>query len=270
MKRIFSVLCMAVLGAMGTAAANEIPEDSEIRTLSDSIVVTANRVGLAGDKTVWPTAIVNSTTLENETDLQAALDGRAGLDIRSYNGFGSVATLSSWGLFNRHMLLLYNGRVVKDYSLGGFNLADFSTDEIERVEILKGPQSAFYGADAVGGVVNLMAASSLIDKIGISVKQGSLGYQSYNVNLSRRFGQIGLAGQVLVAESDNDRHNAGSEQMVLNVRSDYLSTDGKHRVTFSARYFNDSLGVPGPQPSEDYIPVYGDEQSYSLFDYRVN
>ena len=170
MKRIFSLtVFMFVCGAMGTAA-DEKPTSTQGSEespylLSDTIVVTANRFGLNRENTLWPVTIIDLKNEPMSGTLEDALDGRSGLDVRSYNGFGSLATLSGWGLPNKQMLLLYNGRAVKDYSLGGFNLAEFSAVEFDRIEILKGPQSAFYGSDAVGGVVNMISPSVLADRL---------------------------------------------------------------------------------------------------------
>ncbi len=268
MKRVFCAFLMAAIGAMGPGAAAETPGASEPTPLPDSIVVTANRVGLPVQQSVWPVALVSTTKLKAGESLETVLDGQAGLDIRNYNGFGSLSTLSNWGVFARHVLLVYDGRVVKDYSLGGFNLSDYSADEIERIEILKGPQSAFYGADAIGGVVNLITNSTMTDRVSLSVKRGSFDYEQYTINLSRRLGLVGVAAHGEFARSDNRRHNAGSERSVFSVRGDYLSPGGDHRLSISARYFNDSLGVPGPTPGESFIPVYGDTESWSLFDHQ--
>ncbi|UCG62648.1 MAG: TonB-dependent receptor [Candidatus Zixiibacteriota bacterium] len=268
MKRVFYAFIVAVLGAMGPDTAAQTSDFSEPTPLADSIVVTANRVGISAWKSIWPVAVVTPAKLKNSESLETVLDGEAGLDIRNYNGFGSLSTLSNWGVFARHVLLVYNGRVVKDYSLGGFNLSDFSAEEIQRVEILKGPQSAFYGADAVGGVVNLITNNYMTDDLNLSVKRGSFGYQQYAANISRRLGRFGLAAHAEFASSDNHRHNAGSGRSVFSLTSGYLSPDGRHHLSLSARYFNDSLGVPGPQPNQSYIPVYGDDQSWSLYDHQ--
>ncbi|MEW6412243.1 MAG: TonB-dependent receptor [Candidatus Zixiibacteriota bacterium] len=271
MKRIFSVLLLAMLGATGPRAADTLSHYSQQpRQLSDSIIVTANRVGIPAEKSVWPVASVDRRSLENQSGLETALEGRAGLDIRNHSGFGSISTLSNWGLFNRHMLLLYNGRVVKDYSLGGFNLSDFSSEELQRVEILKGPQSAFYGADAIGGVVNLITPDAMTNRAALSVKQGTFGFQRYLLNLSRRFGSFGFAGYAEISEAANHRENAGAERMVFDLKTSYLSADARHSLSVSARYFEDSLGVPGPDPLDAYVPIYGSDDAWSMYDHQLD
>ncbi len=253
------------LSTMGAAPPRDTGTYESPHELRDTIIVTANRFGRSAEQSIWPAAAVRLPDAA-ATALGASLDGTAGVDIRNSGGDGSVTTLSNWGVFNRHMLLLYNGRVVKDYSLGGFNLSDFSSEEVERIEIIKGPQSAFYGSDAVGGVVNLISRSSLADRIGVTTKFGNLGYRTYHVDLSRAIGPLGIGGFAEYCTSRNRRDNAGTRRAVYGLRSDYLSSDNRHRAMVSARYFEDSIGVPGPVPDPTFIPVYGNKESSSLTD----
>jgi outer membrane cobalamin receptor len=263
-RTIFWVSIVFAVGATGAAASDAEGTFDSPWELPDSIIVTANRFGLSSRQSVWPVSVVVLENIGAQSSLDAALEGESGADIRNSSGDGSIATLSNWGVFNRHMLLLYNGRVVKDYSLGGFNLSDFSIEEFERVEMLKGPQSAFYGSDAVGGVVNLISKSSLIDRIDITTKYGSLGYRHHHVDLARKVGAVGVGAFAEFASTDNRRANAGMKHTILGVRSDCLSDNNRHRLSFSARYFDDSLGVPGPVPDLRWVPIYGNEESSSL------
>ncbi len=269
MWRSFFVACaFSAVGAMGAGASSGTGSFDSPQELSDSVVVTANRFGTTQTKSVWPTAVVKLDHDAPAVSLDTRLEGESGLDIRSYNGVGSVATLSSWGVFNRQMLLLYNGRPVKDYSLGGFNLADFSEAEIDRVEIVKGPQSAFYGSDAVGGVVNLITRSALVDRIDFHGRYGNNKYEEYSVNASRKLGRVGIGAWAERLSTDNRRPNAGAERWLVGLHSDFLS--GKHRLRFSVRYFEDSLGSPGPVPDPLIQPLYGSDQSTSLTDHQTD
>jgi vitamin B12 transporter len=271
MKRIVMwCLLVTAVCATGTRAADTTATEENPKQLTDSIVVTANRFGLTPKKSVWPAAVIDLNQAGGDISFKQTLDGRDGLDIRQYNGVGSVTTLSNWGLFNRNMLLLYNGRVVKDYSLGGFNLSDFSPDEFERVELLKGPQSVLYGSDAVGGVVNLIPRTSLVDRFDLTSRVGSHNLQQYFLNASRRLGTVGVGAIAEFGLADNSRPNAGSRRTLFGLRSDYLSADGRHKVSLSGRYFRDSLGVPGPVPDPAAIPVYGNAEASSLRDHQLD
>ncbi len=261
---LFCVLFINVCGATGFANVDHQESFDSPKELEDSIIVTANRFGLTKQESIWPVKVIDLKNNLNDNSLSLSLEGESGIDIRNFNGFGSLSTMSSWGVFNRHMLLLYNGRVVKDYSLGGFNLADFSINEFERIEMLKGPQSAFYGSDAVGGVINLISPGSFNDHLNFTSVLGSNNLQQYNLEMSKQFGLVGTSIYGELSSSDNSRDNAGAKRNLISIKNDLLSNNGNHKFSLFTRYFNDSLGVPGPVPDPLYVPVYGDDESSSL------
>lgn len=270
MRRVFIFgAALIVLGAPGARTSTpQIDSTEKVVELPDTIIVTANRFGLAPAKCLWPTDMVTSSSLKRSATLSDALSVGTGVDLRDYTGAGSVATLSNWGTFNRHMLLLYDGRVVKDYSLGGFNVSEYSPAEFDRVELLKGPQSAFYGSDAIGGVVNLVPKSMLVDRAEITSQIGSFGYERHRVAASHKIGVLGFGGWGEFMNSDNNRTNAGAKAESYGIRTDYLSASGKLKLHTTARAFHDRLGSPGPVPAFGDSPPLGNYESTSLFDHQ--
>ena len=270
MRRVFLFgAALIVLGASGARTSTpQIDSTQKAVELPDTIIVTANRFGLASTKCIWPTALVARSTLNASATLSDALSSGAGVDLRDYTGAGSVATLSNWGTFNRHMLLLYDGRVVRDYSLGGFNLSEYSPAEFDRVELLKGPQSAFYGSDAIGGVVNLVPKNMLADRAEITSQVGSFGFERHRVAASHKIGGLGIGGWGELMNSDNNRTNAGAKAESYGFRTDYLSASGKLKLHATARAFHDSLGSPGPVPAFGDTVSLGNFESTSLFDHQ--
>ncbi|MDH4158393.1 MAG: TonB-dependent receptor, partial [candidate division Zixibacteria bacterium] len=83
-----------------------------------------------------------------------------------------------------------------------------------------------------------------------------------------RLGRFGLGGFAEFNKVDNNRDNAGAERVLAGLRGEYLSAGGRHHVSFSGRYFDDSLGVPGPVPDGDFIPVYGSPEASSLTNHQ--
>src|SRR5690606_25409600 len=99
-------------------------------------------------------------------------------------------------------LVLVNGQPVNDPSApaNAFNFADMTTENIERIEVVRGPQSALYGSQAMGGVINIITkkgsadpASTLRLEVGTNGRfntagttGGSVGGTSYFVTLSRQ------------------------------------------------------------------------------------
>lgn len=269
MRRVFLFwAAVTVLGAQGPRAVNPVSDSLRVYELPDTILVTANRFGSDRANCTWPTALVRPATLQQAATLSDALASGTGVDLRDYTGAGSVSTLSNWGSFNRHMLLLYDGRVVRDYSLGGFNLSEYSPAEFDQVELLKGPQSAFYGSDALGGVINLVPRTMLFDRASFSTHVGSFGYRRHRLSASHKVGRFGVGGWGEVMTADNNRPNSGVDQSSFGLRSDLLTADGRGHFHATARVFEDSLGSPGPVPPPGYSPPLGNSSAGSLFDHQ--
>jgi vitamin B12 transporter len=259
---------MTILGAQGPRAVTPPSDSAEVVELPDTVFVTANRFGIDRANCVWPTAVVRPAGLQQAATLSGALAGGTGVDVRDYTGAGSVATLSNWGSFNRHMLLLYDGRVVRDYSLGGFNLSEYSPAEFDQVELLKGPQSAFYGSDALGGVVNLVPRTMLFDRATFSTQLGSFDFRRHRLEASHKVGRFGIGGWGELMSANNNRPNSGADQQSFGVRSDILTADGRGHFHATLRVFRDSLGSPGPVPPPGNGPSLGNGEASSLFDHQ--
>ena len=79
-----------------------------------------------------------------------------GMNIVTPGRLGAPATLFMRGANSASTLVLIDGVQVKSNTTGAFNFQHLQADNIERIEILRGPQSTLWGADAVGGVINIV------------------------------------------------------------------------------------------------------------------
>ena len=80
---------------------------------------------------------------------------RAGVDVRSTGGPGKVTSLSIRGSNSNQVRVLIDGVPVGSATTGAFDWANLSSLNIERIEILRGPQTTIYGANAMGGVIQV-------------------------------------------------------------------------------------------------------------------
>jgi vitamin B12 transporter len=149
MPRLFHVLTGCLL--MASAAEAEVPVSLE------RINVTATRTARTLDQTLAPVEIITRCEIERSQalDVPGLLAGRAGIDLISRGGYGSVSSLFLRGSKSEQVLVLVDGVRVGPASSGGPSLHTLPLDRIERIEIVRGPRSSLYGADAIGGVIQI-------------------------------------------------------------------------------------------------------------------
>ena len=86
------------------------------------------------------------------------LRGPAGLDVVQQGPPGGLTTVFLRGAESRHTKVLLDGIPINDPSSASrlFDFSNLSVDNVERIEIVRGPQSTLYGTDAIGGVINVI------------------------------------------------------------------------------------------------------------------
>jgi len=125
----------------------------------DTIIVRGSRLSQTATEVGSSVTIITAEDLE-ELGFDFALDAVAaapGVTINSNGAFGGQASVRIRGASSEQTLVLIDGVPVNDPSSpgGGFNFARLDTENIERIEVLKGPQSTLWGTDAIGGVISI-------------------------------------------------------------------------------------------------------------------
>ncbi|MDP8238017.1 MAG: TonB-dependent receptor [Candidatus Hatepunaea meridiana] len=102
------------------------------------------------------TEVVNRSVLEhrNTMSMADAFDQLPGVSI-STTGKGSIRPVIR-GLYDTHVLILLNGIPMNDLRPGGNHVMLIEPEQVERMEIVRGPGSVLYGSDAIGGLVNFI------------------------------------------------------------------------------------------------------------------
>lgn len=187
-RRSLLALCLLFLLTAGPLRAQDEPTDVAFRVqMSDSVVVTATRAPSVAEETGRRVTVYTQQDIQalSVNSLDQLLEVVAGLDVQSRGGFGVQSDLTMRGSTFNGVLLLLDGARVNDPYTGHF-LMDLPVplSEVARVEVLRGPATALYGPDALGGVVHLITNTALRNGSGRDV--------GTSVRVDARYGQNNL------------------------------------------------------------------------------
>lgn len=144
----------------------------------EDLVVTATRLPRKTDSLASSVSVISGDELRKggATDLTDALQGSAGVEVTRNGGPGQSASVLLRGAKAEQVLVLIDGVPMNDplSPSRGFDFSSLALDDIESVEILRGPQSVLYGSDAIGGVI-LIRTKGAGEKAHARVGGGSFG-----------------------------------------------------------------------------------------------
>ena len=153
-------------------ADEEVPE----------IVVTAkneqNLDNLISSAAVFTLSDIQASQVD---DVPALIDLVAGVNFVDSGGRGTVTNVFVRGVSNSQIIVLIDGVRVGSATLGAAALNSYPIEAIERVEVIKGPYSGLYGADAVGGVIQLFTKKGGEGLGSVTATLGSDGLQEYGL-----------------------------------------------------------------------------------------
>ena len=152
------------------------------------IVVTAARTEQALPEALPSTRVISRAEIEatQATDLPSLLRALTSIDVAQTGPLGSQASLFLRGADSRQTLVLIDGVPLSRADFGTASWQHLSPDQIERIEIVRGNLSALYGAQAVGGVVQIITRRASAPQASLAA--GSHGTQRAAVAGGARFG----------------------------------------------------------------------------------
>lgn len=186
-----SVWVLALLAPLPLAAQEPSPADSSRQPVQlDEIVVTADRApGRASDASATVRTIGRAEIERRApTDMTTLLRDVPGVQIDPVVGSGAGIVLQ--GLGSERVLVLLDGAPLAGRIGGQFDLTRVSPSQIEKVEIVEGPQSTLYGSSALGGVVNLRTRADAAPRLELGTQLGSHGQRDFRGRASQRFGAV--------------------------------------------------------------------------------
>ena len=155
MVKALTMFILAAVLALPTAAFCQHVEDDVTE-----VVVTATRLETPDEKVASSVTVITAQEIEASgvNSVSEILNTVPGLDIFRLGGVGQQSSVLLRGADPAHLLVLVDGFAVNDPGSpkGTFNWAHMMVENIERIEVLRGPQSTLYGSDAMAGVINII------------------------------------------------------------------------------------------------------------------
>lgn len=196
------------------------------------VIVTASRTAETTDETLASVTVITRDDIERlqAKSVQSVLQGVAGINIANNGGPGKTTSIFLRGTGSDHVLVLIDGIKVGSATLGTTAFEHIPIEQIERIEVVRGPLSSLYGSEAIGGVIQIFTRKGGGElKPFFSIGGGS--YDTYNASL-------GISG--------------GGERGWFNLSASGIDTEG----------FNDCNGKPFPDGAGCFT-VEPDEDGYT-------
>jgi vitamin B12 transporter len=212
----------------------------------EPVVVTATRIEQGVEQVGSSVTVITGDELRRRgiefvTD---ALQEVPGATVRAQGTRGKSASVFIRGANPEQVLVLVDGVRVNDVG-GGFDLSLLATDNVERIEVIRGPQSPLYGADAIGGVINVITRRGR-GPLEASVGVAAGNYHTSGVDAAVRGADERVAASVEVSRfaSGNRFENDDFENRTASGRLD-LRLGSRLGATVSFRHTQADTGVPG-------------------------
>lgn len=244
------------IGLASSAAASDAPKDE--------VLVTATRTPTPESDILVPVMVITRDDLSRALAADAAdvLRFQAGLDIGRNGGPGQPASLFLRGTESNHTIVLVDGVRMNPGTIGGAALENIASESIERIEIVRGPRSALYGSDAIGGVINIFTRGAKAQ--GIESYAGYGRYDTETASLAAGLqgerGGFGFSGSWLesagfptLATSQDDR---GYRNLSLSLQGHLLAGPVQLRATAwhadgTSQYTDAFAGTPADSDYAD-------------------
>lgn len=251
---IVLTVVMALLLSISLSAEEMEFEDERVIKF-EPVIILATRLPMKTSDIPFDVEYVEGDEIDVGENLSDILEKEEGIDVLSYGGQGSLKTLSIRGSGSTQSLVMMDTIPMNSTYDGSVDFNLLSTTSVHHIELIKGPVSALYGANALGGVINIVSNPFYRspDKdyhISFESGFGSFGEMGFNTTTGVRIEPVTVSATVSGEESDGFRPNSDHKrsEMRFNVGIDG-SDGGEFQVNSSL--VESELGVIGSFSNPD-------------------
>jgi vitamin B12 transporter len=223
----------------------------------DPVVVTGTQIAVPMSELPSAITVIDREEIDSRqaTDVQQLLRTVPGLNVTQSGSRGGLTSVFPRGGNANFNLVLVDGVPVNDAG-GGYDFSDLTTDNIERIEVIRGPQSALYGSNAIGSVIQLFT------RRGRGPLQGEASLSGGSFNTVEGHGTIGggtarfggSLGVGYVSTSGFLPINNAYRDVTLSAGLDYQPIEAL-KLAFSARYSDSHFEFPTESAGDRLSPL---------------
>ena len=203
------------------------------------VVVEAKSKVQAVRESAYNVVAIDAKTLHNSTlDLAHLLDKASGVKIRESGGVGSRTQISVNGFSGRHIKVFMDGIPMEGFG-SSFQLNNMPVNLAERIEVYKGVVPVEYGADALGGAVNIVTKQTQNTYVDASYSYGSFNTHKSNLSLGYTSAN-GFVVQLNAYQNYSD-NNYRVKTKLLDLTTNTYSTDEYRFNRFHDNYHNEAM-----------------------------
>ncbi|MBN3131278.1 TonB-dependent vitamin B12 receptor BtuB [Pectobacterium brasiliense] len=181
-KKISLLTALSVTAFSGWAQENSSSPNSSSEKNADDMVVTANRFAQPVSSVLAANSIVTRADIDRwqAKSLNDVMRRLPGVDIAENGGRGQLGSVFIRGGSASHVLVLVDGvRMASPGVTGSIDFSQIPMSLVQRIEYIRGPRSAVYGSDAIGGVINIITERAQDGGV-LNAGYGSHAYQNYD------------------------------------------------------------------------------------------
>ena len=208
---------------------SKLPAAEPPEPILPPVFVTSTRTEIPLEQVTTSASVITAKDIqaqEAETVLEV-LRRVPGLDVVQTGSRGTTATVFIRGSESDHVLVLIDGVEVNSTTLGAFNFAHLTTENVERIEILRGAGGTLYGSQAIGGVINIITKRGRGPlEAGISLEGGNGWTHRQVLSLQGEAGRLGYSFSAAHLKTDGFRSvNDDYQNLSTSARLDYQVTE---------------------------------------------
>jgi vitamin B12 transporter len=252
-SQVFILSWSIVLTAMAAAYAAPSPSAAASPGASQNqpqklppVVVTATRIEQPIDQIGTTISVVEAPEIQKQQIEQVGnvLEQVPGVVVLQSGSPGTVTDVTIRGATSSQTLVLVDGVEVNTGATGAFDFANLTTDNLNRIEVLRGAGGALYGSQAIGGVVQLLSEEGEgAPKATITSEGGNRATQRQVATINGAQGNLGYSGSISYFSTQGfQKINDNSDNLAGAARLDY-HLDADTTLRGFARYSRSNVSL---------------------------